>query len=183
MLPEPRLLFITDRGNARAPLPEVTRATFAGGCRWLMLREKDLGRAERITLARELVRLAAPFGATLVINGEAEEAREAGAGGVHLPAARCGRGAVAAARAVLGVGKTVGVSVHSLAEARAAAREAPDYLLFAPVFASLSKPGHGPGEHFLKSSLRPSPPPGPPHGTIAVGGRGGGRGPEPLPRK
>jgi thiamine-phosphate pyrophosphorylase len=174
-LPEPRLLLISNRKIARAPLTGIVQAAFAGGCRWLMLREKDLGRAARIALARELMGLAQPYRATIIINGAAEEAREAGADGVHLPAARAGAGAVAAARAILGVGRTVGISIHSWEEARAAEQQAPDYLIFAPVFSSLSKPGHGPGKQATIRSPRPAPPPGHPLRGYRVGGGAGER--------
>ena len=41
-LPTPPLLVISDRRQARGGLAEVTAAALAGGCRWLLLREKDL---------------------------------------------------------------------------------------------------------------------------------------------
>ena len=42
LLPEPPLLVITDRSMTTKPLAAVVEAVFKGGCRWLMLREKDL---------------------------------------------------------------------------------------------------------------------------------------------
>ena len=52
-LPDPPLLVISDRGQARRPLIEVAEAVFAGGVRWFSLREKDLPPAERRAPARE----------------------------------------------------------------------------------------------------------------------------------
>ena len=48
-LPSPPLLVISDRSQAKRPLPELAAAAFRGGCRWFSLREKDLpaGRATR----------------------------------------------------------------------------------------------------------------------------------------
>ena len=49
-LPDPPLLVISDRSQARRPLEEVAEAAFGGGCRWFSLREKDLPAAERRAL-------------------------------------------------------------------------------------------------------------------------------------
>jgi thiamine-phosphate pyrophosphorylase len=51
-LPEPPLLVITDRRQARAPLEDVAAAVFAAGGRWLLLREKDLASLERMISPR-----------------------------------------------------------------------------------------------------------------------------------
>ncbi len=49
-LPDPPVLVISDRSQARRPLIEVAEAAFAGGCRWFSLREKDLPAGERRAL-------------------------------------------------------------------------------------------------------------------------------------
>ena len=51
---------------------------------------------------------------------------------------------VAAARRLLGPNGLVGLSAHSLADLRAAARAGADYATLSPIFASASKPGYGP---------------------------------------
>ncbi len=139
-LPRPPILLITDRHQARAPLEEVAAAAFAGGCRWLLVREKDLPRAERLELARTLVSLAKRHGALVQVGGEPEIAKAAGAGGVHLPRG----GDPAAARALLGPAALIGLSAHDLAEARRAVRRGAGYVTLSPVFESPSKPGYGP---------------------------------------
>jgi thiamine-phosphate pyrophosphorylase len=40
-LPDPPLLLITDRRQARHPLAEVVTAALKAGCRWVSVREKD----------------------------------------------------------------------------------------------------------------------------------------------
>jgi thiamine-phosphate pyrophosphorylase len=139
-LPAPPLLLITDRSQARAPLPEVLAAAFAAGCRWASLREKDLPAGEQIALARAIKPIAARFGATLTVHGEAEVARAAGADGVHLAAG----GDAAAARAMLGPGALIGLSIHGAAELNRAHLRALDYVIAGPVFETASKPGYGP---------------------------------------
>ena len=139
-LPDPPLLVITDRGQARAPLTEIAEALFQAGVRWLMLREKDLDAAARRHLLRDLVALGAPYGATVTVNGDLAAARAAGAAGLHLPTG----GNLEAARSVLGPGALLGASAHSLEEAITAADSGADYVTLSPVFESASKPGYGP---------------------------------------
>jgi thiamine-phosphate pyrophosphorylase len=139
-LPAPPLLLITDRRQARAPLSDVLAAAFAAGCRWASLREKDLPVSEQVALARSLKAIAARFGATFTVHGEAETAKIAGADGVHLAAG----GDVAAARATLGPDALIGLSIRSAAELRHAALDSLDYVVIGPVFETASKPGYGP---------------------------------------
>jgi len=139
-LPDPRLLIVTDRHQARRPLPEIVGAAFAAGCRWLSLREKDLPEDELVPLARLLLPMARRHGATLMLHGEAALAARAGVDGVHLGAGTD----AAAARARLGPGKLIGVSIHTVTEAEAVDATAADYTLAGPAFETPSKPGYGP---------------------------------------
>lgn len=138
-LPEPPLLVISDRSQARRPLGEVAAAVFAGGCRWFSLREKDLPVAERRALLVELVALGNKCGATVTVHDDIEAAAAAGAGGVHLPAG----GNPAAARVLL-PGKLIGASAHTAGEAAALIAAGADYATISPVFLTESKPGYGP---------------------------------------
>ncbi|MGC2415813.1 MAG: thiamine phosphate synthase, partial [Stellaceae bacterium] len=82
-LPDPPLLVISDRSQARRPLTEIAEAAFRGGGRWFSLREKDLPAAERADLLRALVALGHPFGATVTAHEDIEAVVAAGADGVH----------------------------------------------------------------------------------------------------
>jgi thiamine-phosphate pyrophosphorylase len=139
-LPDPPLLVITDRKQARLPLAEVLTQAFAAGCRWASLREKDLSAANQIALAHKLRPIARRFGAILTLHGEAAVARNAALDGVHLPAG----GDVAAARALLGPRALIGLSVHSTADLGPLAKDAPDYVIAGPAYATASKPSYGP---------------------------------------
>jgi len=129
-LPEPPLLVITDRTMAKQPLAQMAEVVFKGGCRWLMLREKDLDAAAREALAAEIIEVAKPYGAHVTINRDPVE----GTHGVHLPQG-CN---------VAGKSGLIGVSAHSLDEARLAAAAGADYVTLSPVFLTTSKPGYGP---------------------------------------
>jgi thiamine-phosphate pyrophosphorylase len=118
------------------PLPDVVRAAFDGGCRWTMVREKDLSTPELAALVADIVEIAAPYGALVSVSGDAAAARMAGAHGLHLPQGA----AVPDDRD----GLLTGVSTHSLEELRHAVAAGADYVTFGPVFPSLSKPGYGP---------------------------------------
>jgi thiamine-phosphate pyrophosphorylase len=138
-LPAPPLLVITDRRQARRPLEELAEAIFAGGCRWLSLREKDLAAAERRTLLSALVTLGRRWKAIVTVHEDIDAAVMVGAGGVHLPSA----GSPEAARARLPDG-LIGASAHSAEEAAALLSSGADYVNVSPVFVTASKPGYGP---------------------------------------
>jgi thiamine-phosphate pyrophosphorylase len=139
-LPDPPLLLVTDRRQARRPLAEIVAATLAAGCRWVSLREKDLPEDEQVPLARMLLTTAHKHGARLMLHGEASLAKLARVDGVHLPS----DSDAAAARVLLGFEKLVGVSIHTVTEAAAIDPAVADYALAGPAFETASKPGYGP---------------------------------------
>jgi thiamine-phosphate pyrophosphorylase len=139
-LPEPPLLIVTDRRQARLPLAEVVRAALAAGCRWVSVREKDLSDEDQIALAATLLPIARRYAARLTLHGEAALAKACGVDGVHLPAGSD----AAAGRAVLGPDKLIGVSLHTVTEAEAIDPDVVDYAVAGPAFETASKPGYGP---------------------------------------
>ena len=139
-LPDPPMLLVTDRRQARLPLADVVAAALATGCRWVSLREKDLSEDDQMALAGTLLRLTRRHGARLSLHGEAELAKACGVDGVHLPAGSD----PGAARKLLGQGRLIGVSIHSVTEADALDPAAIDYAIAGPAFETPSKPGYGP---------------------------------------
>lgn len=137
-LPDPPLLLITDRMQARKPLADILGAAFAAGCRWASIREKDLPLAEQIALAQSVLPLARQFSARLTLHGDAAAAQTAGVDGAHLAAG----GDAAAARTMLGPEALIGLSVHTPAEAASAFTA--DYIVAGPAYETASKPGYGP---------------------------------------
>jgi thiamine-phosphate pyrophosphorylase len=138
-LPDPPVLVISDRSEARRPLIEVAEAVFGGGGRWFSLREKDLPAGERRALLMALVELAHRFGAVVTAHEDVGAVVKTGADGVHLP----GGGDPRAARKRL-PSALIGVSAHSARDAAAALRAGADYVTVSPVFPTASKPGYGP---------------------------------------
>jgi len=101
-LPSPPVLVITDRSQARSSLETVATAVFAGGGRWLSLREKDFSSTERTDLTPTPrggsgARTAPSSPCTC----DVDAAHAADADGVHLPS---GSEYPAAARKKLGRG-------------------------------------------------------------------------------
>jgi len=122
------LLVLTDRAQAARPLRAVIGAAVDGGARTILLREKDLPRAERLALARWLRALLVPLGGRLIVAGP--DPLEADA--VHL----------AATDPVPDGVRLVGRSCHDAGEVDRLSTE--DYAIVSPVFPSASKPGYGP---------------------------------------
>jgi len=129
---------------AGSPLTDVAAAALAGGCCWILVREKDLEHDDLLPLVADIVRLAQPHGALVSVSGDAVVAKEANAKGVHLPQDMATATAIADTRKRLGPDALIGVSTHSVAEARAAARDGADYATYSPIFLTASKPGYGP---------------------------------------
>jgi thiamine-phosphate pyrophosphorylase len=138
--PDPPLLLVTDRHQARRPLPEIVAAALAAGCRWVSLREKDLPQDEQVLLARTLLTMTRLHGAKLVLHGDAALAKLAGTDGVHLSAGSD----AAAARKLLGPDKLIGLSIHTAREAASIDQAVTDYAVAGPAFETPSKPGYGP---------------------------------------
>jgi len=136
-LPEARLHVLVTASLCRGDWLEVCKKAMAGGADVLQLREKQLPDGELLERARLLRELTAAHGALLFINDRADIARLVGADGVHV-----GRHdlPVAEARRIAGPTVLIGKSAHSVAEARAALAESPDYIAVGPMFRSPTKP-------------------------------------------
>ena len=167
-VPQPPLLLVTDRRQALRPLQAVVAAAVGAGCRWVSVREKDFPADEQILLARSLLPLVRAQGGKLMLHGAASLARDAGIDGVHLPAGRD----AAAARALVGPEKILGVSIHTVTEAEQIDPACVDYALAGPAFETPSKPGYGPeiGRKGLADIARACRVP-----VLAIGGINAGR--------
>lgn len=138
-LPDPPLLVISDRSQARQPLEAVAEAAFEGGCRWFSLREKDLPPEEHFRLLRRIGFLGARYGATVTAHGDAVPRAMTLARGVHLPG-----GADPAAIRRRAPSALIGASAHSAVEAKTLLAAGADYVTLSPIFLTDSKPGYGP---------------------------------------
>jgi thiamine-phosphate pyrophosphorylase len=135
------LYVVTDRQlTAGRPLRLVLEAALRGGVRALQLREKDLSPRELYPLALELRQLTRAYGARLLINDRIDVALAVDADGVHLTTTSL---SASVARRLLGPDRLIGVSTHTLAEAKVASEEGADFLVFGPIFFTPSKAPYG----------------------------------------
>jgi len=140
-LPDFDLYLVTDRQQtAGKDLAWVIGRALEGGVRAVQLREKDLGGRELFILAEKMKRLCEGYRAGLFINDRVDVALGVDADGVQLGVSSM---PVGAARELLGEKKLIGVSTHSLAEAKAAEEAGADFILFGPVFETPSKAVYG----------------------------------------
>ena len=132
------LYAITPDEADTADMLRKARLALRGGARVLQYRNKVVGAALRLKQATALRGLTREFAAALIVNDDAELARQADADGVHLGGQD---GSVAEARAVLGGGRLIGVSCYNrIALAHEAVRQGADYVAFGSFFASTVKP-------------------------------------------
>lgn len=168
------LYLITDRAAAPRPPADMVEECLAAGLRAVQLREKDLEARELLALADTLREATQRHGARLIVNDRADVALAASADGVQRTHASL---PVSALRAITPPGFLVGASVHSEAEARNAAAEGADFIVFGPVYDTASKRRYGPPQGLANLETvahavdRP---------VLAVGGLTPGRVPEVL---
>jgi thiamine-phosphate pyrophosphorylase len=143
---DPTLYVVLDRAVAGGrALDDVLAAALGGGCRMVQLREKEWPSGRVLSLAERLRARCRAAGATFIVNDRVDLAVAVEADGVHL-----GQDDLPArlARPLLRPGMILGVSTHSVAQARAAQTDGADYIAVGSMFATSSKPGFelvGPG--------------------------------------
>lgn len=121
--------------------PRALEAMLTGGVGIVQLRAKKSPEEAIAALARQLLPIARAAGVPFVLNDRVALAASLGLDGAHVGQDDL---SVAETRRILGPGRIVGKSTHSLAQAQAAAAEAPDYLGFGPLFATPTKPDYAP---------------------------------------
>ncbi len=137
-----RFYAILDTGYAPPErLAALAAAVLAGGADVVQLRAKNAGTAERIAWLRVLAPLCAAEGVPLICNDDLEAARAVPGTGLHigqddLPPRE--------AREALGPNRALGLSTHSLTQARAAIElgDVLTYFAVGPVFATPTKPDY-----------------------------------------
>ena len=134
----PRGLYALCDDSLRPELPLVQKAALLleGGARVLQLRMKRTPVREALEAARAVARAAHAVGALLLINDRVDLALLSGADGVHLGDEDLPPGE---ARALLGPGRLIGVTVRGAAGARVAQAAGADYVGLGPVFATGTK--------------------------------------------
>jgi thiamine-phosphate pyrophosphorylase len=135
---------ITHDDLPRLQLEAIGKAARAG-CQLIQIREKDMSAKALCALTRAAVERARPHGARVLVNDRPDVALASGADGVHLRASSIPAREVRAAAAKKGLDDfLIGVSTHSVEEARLAEEGGADFIVCGPVYDTPSKRAFGP---------------------------------------
>ncbi len=115
---------------------EVAEASISGGVRTIQYRAKGLGKAECFAAASPLRALSHREGVAFIVNDDVDIAMAVDADGVHLGQEDL---PLSMARSILGDGRIIGVSAHTLAQAQEAESGGADYVGVGPIFPSNTK--------------------------------------------
>jgi len=123
-----------------------------GGVQAVQLREKDLETRRLLSMAYSLRELTSGYRAKLFINDRVDIALAVDADGVHLGGDSM---PAFAARKAAGEAMLIGVSAHSIGEAKKAEEEGADFVTLGPVFETPSKIkyGHPLGPELLREVM------------------------------
>jgi thiamine-phosphate pyrophosphorylase len=133
----PLYYYVTGRKSWTGPsILECIHRNIVRGVDFIQIREKDLSDRALFVLACDAVALAGNRGCRILINGRADIALAAGAAGVHLPSSGL---RVEELKRAVPSGFLIGVSAHSLKEARCAAGAGAHYVLLGPIYCTESK--------------------------------------------
>lgn len=131
------LYAVTDRSwVGEKTLYQQVEEALRGGVTCVQLREKDMSDDEFLQEAKEIHALCQKYGVPFIVNDNVEIAVACGAEGIHVGQEDMEAGDV---RRRVGDGVILGVSVHTVEEARDAVRNGADYLGLGAVFPTSTK--------------------------------------------
>ena len=135
-----RLYVLISSNIAKKSVKETARLVIDGGADTVQLREKTISDSKFISLAREVRDITTKRGSLLIINDRVHVVRKVNADGIHL-----GQQDMSAleARNTIGDEKIIGVSTHSITQARQAQKDGADYIAIGPIYPTSTK-GHEP---------------------------------------
>jgi thiamine-phosphate pyrophosphorylase len=135
-LVEVKLYILLTGSLCARPLEWTIKEAAAGGAQMFQLREKDLADRALLERARQVRRWTRQEGAIFIMNDRPDITLFAEADGVHVGQQDL---AVKEVRRILGADALIGVSTHSLAQARQAILDGVNYIGVGPVFPSQTK--------------------------------------------
>jgi thiamine-phosphate pyrophosphorylase len=138
----PKIYAITDRELSGVSHAEQVRQFAAGGAKLVQIRDKKASTRELYDDSLKAVKIARENNITILINDRVDIALMTNADGVHL-----GQNDLppTAARQILGSKAIIGVSTHSIKQARqVVAEKIADYVAFGPIFKTTTKFDHEP---------------------------------------
>ena len=115
----------------------VVKEAIAGGADVIQLRDKDATAKELIRFGLAIRKLTRKTKVLFIVNDRPDIAKAVDADGVHLGQDDL---PIKATRSILGGNKIVGISTHSLSQAKQAQKIGADYIGVGPIFATPTKP-------------------------------------------
>ncbi len=145
------LYFVTDRKVAVKDFYQIVQEAVAAGVDGIILREKDLIQKDLYSMAKRVRAIVKGTDTKLMINGNLSVAREVKAQGYHMGFEKFME---EESKNLNDFPGTIGVSVHSVGEAKTAEKKGADYLLAGHVFETSCKKGLEPrGVPWLKEII------------------------------
>ena len=131
-----RLYVLISSNITKKSVKETARLVIDGGADAVQLREKTISDSKFISLAREVRDITTKRGSLLIINDRVHVVRKVNADGIHL-----GQQDMSAleARNIIGDEKIIGVSTHSITQARQAQKDGADYIAIGPIYPTSTK--------------------------------------------
>lgn len=143
-----RLYVLVDGRSSAEEFRSLVTALVEAGVHIIQLREKRLTEREILQRARILREITRNSQTLFIMNDRPDLAVLSGADGVHVGQEEL---SVKDARTIVGPRRLVGVSTHSIEQARQAVLDGADYIGCGPTFPSLTKEfSHFPGLEFLR---------------------------------
>jgi thiamine-phosphate pyrophosphorylase len=135
-LEDARLYVLLDGRDSADEFAKFAQSLVAAGADVIQLRDKRLGDRELLDRAKRIREITAPTETFFIMNDRPDLALLARADGVHVGQAEL---TVKEVRAIVGPKPLVGVSTHSLEQARRAVLEGANYIGVGPTFPSGTK--------------------------------------------
>ena len=144
-----RLYVLLDGRDSSEEFEQLARSLLDAGVHVLQLRDKRLDDRQLLARARLLRHLTLETNTLFIVNDRPDIAVLARADGVHVGQEEI---SVKDARSIVGPGALIGVSTHSIEQARQAVLDGANYIGVGPVFPSETKQfGQYPGTDLLKA--------------------------------
>lgn len=127
---------------------EILEDVIQGGADAVQLREKTMSDSEFLILAREFKKVTHRSKTIFIVNDRAEIAKKVDADGLHIGQSDMD---THRARKIIGSDKILGISTHTIVQARKAQQEGADYIGVGPIFSTTTKSFEPPvGLDYLK---------------------------------
>jgi thiamine-phosphate pyrophosphorylase len=131
-----KLYVIISSNLAKKNVLETLEEVIQGGADAVQLREKNMPDGEYFSLAREFKKITTKSKIFFIVNDRAEIAREVDADGLHIGQSDI---TLRTARKIVKNDTIIGISTHTIQQARKAQKEGADYISVGPLFYTKTK--------------------------------------------